>query len=418
MARESHSSDLHRMLNKIDPRLVGALAVICSALGTVAQAGEATPPTPQSEPAAQALSFPVSYTGEVLGNLSGGYKQGAVYDGLLNVGVKGDLEKLVGWQGGSFLVSGLYPHGASLTAQYVHDFNGVSNIDAYDSVRLYEVWVQQEFAEGRFSIRFGQLLADSEFFISNDAALFVNSAFGAIPLVSQNFDAPIFPVAAPGVRLAWKVSESFAVQAGLYDGTPGDPATDNTHGVDWRLNGSQGVLALAEAAYTYNPGKGGLGGVYKLGAFYHSNSEDDAFPENGSHADAGGYFIADQSLWRKPGTDGQGLSAFLRIGGAPADRSTVPFYFDTGFNFKGLIPGRAGDIAGIGLSYTKLSPDLRDDDGLPVETHHETILEATYKIQLKEWLTLQPDVQYIFNPGASEKADNAVVAGVRFNVSF
>ena len=96
----------------------------------------------------------------------------------------------------------------------------------------------------------------------------------------------------------------------------------------------------------------------------------------------------------------------------------MPFYFDTGFNYKGLIPGRAGDIAGIGLSYTKLSPDLRDEDGLPLETHHETILEATYKIQLKEWLTLQPDVQYIFNPGASEKADNALVAGVRFNVCF
>lgn len=406
------------MMNKMNPHLLGILIVFCSALLTVAQAGDAAAPVQKSEPESKALSFPISYTGEVLGNLSGGYKQGAVYDGVLNIGVQGDLEKLMGWRGGSFLVSGLYPHGASLTEKCVHDFNDVSSIDAYDSVRLYEVWIQQEFVDGKFSLRFGQLLADSEFFVSDNAALFLTGAFGAIPLVSQNFDAPVYPIPTPGVRLSWKVSEAFAVQAGLYNGAAGDPATENTHGVDWRLNGSEGVLALTEVAYTYKPGEGRLGGVYKLGAFYHSSSENDDFPENGSRAAAGGYFIADQALWRKPGTEDQGLSAFLRIGGAPADRSTVPFYFDTGFNFKGLIPGRAKDIAGIGLSYTKLSQDLRNDDGAPLETHHETILEATYKIQLKEWLTLQPDVQYIFNPGASAKADNALVAGVRFNVSF
>ena len=405
-----------RVMNKIAPYLLGSLLVFTSALPPVAHAGDAA--APEKDTSSKALSFPISYTGEVLGNLSGGYKQGAVYDGVLNIGVQGDLEKLFGWKGASFLVSGLDPHGASLTDKYVHDFNVVSNIDAYDSVRFYEAWLQQDFADGKYSLRLGQLLADNEFFIAPSAALFINSAFGAIPVVSHNCSAPVYPVALPGGRLLWKASESFTVQAGFYDGDAEDTGTENPHGLDWHLDGSRGVLALTEVAYTYNPGKDGLGGVYKLGAFYHTSSENEAFPENGSCASAGGYFIADQSLWRKPGGKDQGLSAFLRIGGAPSDRSTVPFYFDTGFNYKGLIPRRDADIAGIGFSYTQLSPDLRDEDGAPFETHHEAILEATYKVQLKDWLTLQPDVQYVFNPGADERADNALVAGIRFSVSF
>ena len=85
-----------------------------------------------------------------------------------------------------------------LTNKAVHDFNTLSNIDAYDSVRLYEAWLQQEFWDRKFSIRLGQILADAEFFVSDYGALFINSSFGAIPLVSQNLVPPIFPVAAPG----------------------------------------------------------------------------------------------------------------------------------------------------------------------------------------------------------------------------
>ena len=384
--------------------------------GALARGGDAPDSQPDKESAA--LRFPFSYTGEGLANLAGGYKRGAVYEGLVSLGAQGDLGRLAGWEGGSFLVSALYPHGPSLTDKYVHDFNRVSSIDAYDSVRLYEAWVQQEFAAGKLSLRVGQILADTEFFVSENAALFVNGAFGAIPLVSQNFPAPVFPVAAPGARLRWTVSDALSVQAAVFDGDAGNPARDNKHGVDWHLGGNDGVLALAEAAFTRKAGEGGLAGVYKLGAFYHRSGTDDFFPGLESLSSAGGYFIADQQLWRRPGTGDQGLSGFVRIGGAPSDRSVVPFYADAGFNFKGLVPGREKDIAGVGVSFTRISGSLHAEEGGPLAAHHETILEATYKIQATEWLTVQPDVQYLFNPGATLRQTNALVAGMRFALSF
>ena len=386
------------------------------ALTLTAQGGETAPAPPKS---AQALTFPVTYTGEGLANLTGGYKRGAIYEGLLSAGVQGDLDKLTGWKGASFLVSALYPHGPSLTDNYVHDLNRVSSIDAPDSLRLYEAWVQQEFADGKVSLRLGQILADTEFFVSDNGALFLNGAFGAIPLVSQNFSAPVYPVAAPGVRTRWIANDTLTFQAGIFNGGAGTNAPDNKHGLDGSLS-DDGMLALTEAAFKFHLGQAdaSLPGTCKLGAFFHSHQSNALLPGAPHCADAGGYFIVDQQLWSKPGAADEGLSGFLRIGGAPASRSIVPFYFDTGFNYKGLIPGRAKDIAGLGLSFTRLSGSLRDDEGNPTDTHHETILEATYKVVVKDWLSVQPDLQYIFNPGGAQKAPDAFVLGLRMNLSF
>ncbi|MBA3652527.1 MAG: carbohydrate porin [Chthoniobacterales bacterium] len=91
-----------------------------------------------------------------------------------------DFEKAGGLPGLTFTVSGLYAAGPGLTNEVVHDLNVLSNIDTFDSIRLYEAWLQQEFWDGKFSLRLGQILADAEFFVSDYGALFINSSFGAI----------------------------------------------------------------------------------------------------------------------------------------------------------------------------------------------------------------------------------------------
>lgn len=403
----------------MNPFLCTSIVVLAAAFAPLAMGGDATPaPDAKDGEPSKALSFPISYTGEGFANLSGGYKQGAVYDGLLSAGVQGDLEKLIDWKGGSFLVSGIYPHGPSISEKYVHDLNGVSSIDAYDSVRLYEAWVQQELADGKVSIRLGQILADTEFFVSDNAGLYLNGAFGDLPVITKSINAPVYPTAAPGIRVRWTATDAFSLQAGIFDGDAGDPATENRHGLDWNLN--EGALAITEVAYKVNGEKEskGLRGVYKLGVFFHSSEPNESFAGAPSRSNAGGYFVADQQLWRKPGTDDEGLSGFLRIGAAPDDRSAVPLYLDAGFNYQGLFPGRAKDIAGVAVSYTKLSENVVDDDGNPATTHHETVLEATYKVTINDSFSVQPDFQYVFNPGGTQSAPNAVVVGLRCVITF
>jgi carbohydrate-selective porin OprB len=46
------------------------------------------------------------------------------------------------------------------------------------------------------------------------------------------------------------------------------------------------------------------------------------------------------------------------------------------------------------------------------------VIELTYLANICPNFSLQPDIQYIINPGGFGKASNALVAGVRFNLTF
>ena len=48
----------------------------------------------------------------------------------------------------------------------------------------------------------------------------------------------------------------------------------------------------------------------------------------------------------------------------------------------------------------------------------QTVLEATYQIQLTHWWNLQPDFQYIVTPGGEQGAHNATVLGLRTTINF
>ena len=398
-----------------------------TATGTTA----GTQPTwnPYTQMTNAGVTFPVIYTGEVLGNPTGGRRQGAVYDGVLDAGVMIDLGKLANWQGATLKVDGLYPHGSSLTRNDVRDFNVLSNIDTLHNPRLYEAWLEQDLDGGKFSIRAGQTPIDTEFFISSNGALFMNSAFGVIPSISQNVNVAVYPVAAPGVRLRATPNDSWSVQAGVFDGNIGDLKSTDRNGLRFNLNGSDGAFAICEIAYTLNPpqpaqpdGKQPAGrplsGTYKLGGFYDSSSFTDQASGETEDGDYGAYFIVDQELWHVPGAPDQGLRGFFRISGAPRDRNTVDFYCDGGFNYAGLIPGRGQDLLGLGVSYSSLSDDLRDAQGAPYPNHYETIVELTYEAVATSWLSVQPDLQYIFNPGALGTQHDALVLGLRFTMTF
>ena len=46
------------------------------------------------------------------------------------------------------------------------------------------------------------------------------------------------------------------------------------------------------------------------------------------------------------------------------------------------------------------------------------VLEATYRIALAPWWTVQPDVEYIINPGGVGGRGDALVGTVRLQVDF
>jgi porin len=145
------------------------------------------------------------------------------------------------------------------------------------------------------------------------------------------------------------------------------------------------------------------------------------------------YGVADQMIWRDPhDADGdRSISAFVRAMGSPLeDRNLIDFSLNAGFTFHEPFMHRDDDNCGIAMGFTKVGNHAsgldQDTGGLPVRST-ETFIEATYQYQLTPWCQIQPDFQYIFNPGGGlanpnsptgDRIKDELVLGLRMNVLF
>lgn len=395
------------------------------------------------------------YTWDVLGNTRGGLKRSTVYSGLLNFGVELDLEKLLGWTGARFVNSWNWLSGRDASEDLVGNFLTASNIAGFNTLRVFDLWLEQKLGGELVSFKLGQFSADSEFLISDTAGLFLNGTFGWPGFAFLNLPegGPAYPMSAPAIRLALQPAEWFTFQSAVFQGNVF--AQDvNRHGFRYRLSADNGATWMMETQLRWQaiPSIGELPGSFKTGLWLQSGKGANPFASDDRTFNTGVYFILDQQIFTessaplpspapsaknpKPTSKNpaqpaasadssadeplQGLAAFARFGVAPRERNFTPFYFDTGLVYTGLLPLRDQDQLGIALAYAQLSPrakaTLRDEGISP--RAHELVLEATYRIQLNPWLALQPNLQAIFHPGADASLRDALLIGFRGQVSF
>jgi porin len=376
------------------------------------------------------VTFNLSYTSDFLDNAAGGIKTGAAGIGSFQPKADFDLEKLLGWEGDRVHVHGLFTYGPLFSESYLGNILAASNLEAGSTARLYALWYEHNASEDRWSIRAGLMLADSQFLQSETASTFINNGISWPAFLAANLPAsgPAYPLPAPGIRVRVKPGDDIELQAALFSGDPSggngsnQPAPLPT-GTVVSFNG--GVFVIAEASYLPNQGKDASGpsGIYRIGAWFHTSSHiaDQRYDGTGMSlaspqstgipfqhtGDCGVYGVIDQTLYRVPGTDDQGLSAFLRAGGAPDDRNLISFYADGGLLYKGLLQDRPDDKIGVAFAYALVGANASGLDAdrrafgdflFPVRSS-EAMIELTYQAKLKPWWTLQPDLQYIIRPG-------------------
>ena len=284
--------------------------------------------------------------------------------------------------------------------------------------------------------------------------------------MSANMPVPIYAITSPGIRFKLQPTESLYIQAALYDGNPapgflGDPSAGaapsseaNRHGTDWSLRSSEGSLWIVEVGYVVNaPGEEkaagphahahnaeshershgtgekhtccgserGLFGSYKLGYAHHTDAFlDYAALSRGAlrnkRSNSALYAVVDQELFREARTEAQGLGFFARAMCVPKSQNTVAYAVEAGLVYKGLFPGRDEDTIGLGFAHLHISDDFARATDPRLD--HEQILELTYSAQLTPWLSIQPDVQYIIHPGASNALSDEWAVGLRASVAF
>ena len=125
------------------------------------------------------FNLTLNYTSETMANVTGGLKRGTTIGGMGNIVLDyATQESNGGHSRFSLRASGMLLHGESPSGKYIGDELTASNIDGYDSIRLYELWLQFSFWNDYGTLRFGSLLADAEFTFTDLGGLFFNSAFG------------------------------------------------------------------------------------------------------------------------------------------------------------------------------------------------------------------------------------------------
>ena len=399
---------------------------------------------------------------ETFGNLTGGVRQGFEVNGVTTAQVQWDPKPLFGLEGAIFDVSGFHIWGGDVSASNLLNLQTVSGLEANASIRLWELWWQQNFGP-RFDVKIGEQSLDNEFMMSQNAGYFLNSVMGwpILPAANLPGGGPAYPVAGLGVRARARLTDQITVLAGVFNGSPiplNSPNTplSNPHGVSFPLN--TGVLAIAELQFTTPApdasGKqsdtGPFPGAYKIGAWWNSGNFDSqqtdaggvplASPQsNGIPAKTQGdfavYAVADQVIWRA-GDPSRFVSAFVRPTFTTLqDRNEIAFSVNGGLTLHDPLPGRDGDVFGVGFGVAKVTSGVTgydrqmqifQPDVFTPTRGAETFLEATYQAQILPSWQIQPDVQYVVNPGAglanpeqpTQRLKNEWVIGLRTTLTF
>ena len=395
--------------------------VAVASIGTLATSGAASADSASDE---GALRLGFEYAGEMWRAVDGGLATGSSYLDKLDLTLELDAERVLGLPFTVF-AHGVYNNGHSISA-LVGDAQGVSGIESVEALRLLEFWTEWRFGgESRHTMRYGLYDVNTEFDVVPSAGLLLGSSHGMGREFSQSGEhgPSTFPVTSLALRYRWQVNDAWSVQAAALDGVPGDPEHPERSTI--RLAKAEGALLIGEIARESSRLSKLALGVWQYTAEFDDLTAVDA---NGDpvrrRTNRGVYALADAALIEAQGGAGSGadprLSAFVRVGAANGDLNRFDQYIGAGIVLRGLLGAEAEDELGLAVSRARNGAAYRHVNAQLGEStdRTETNIELTWRARVNRWLTLQPDVQYVINPGTNPAVRNAWVVGLRFNIEM
>lgn len=397
-----------KMIGQVLITLVAALwvsgAFAAEVSDTSAPAGQVitTPGAVETTEPPKAFTYQFDYKGDALAPVSGGRDKGLNYLG--NFDVNSDFHLTA--QTHAYFEF-LFAQGPSLSNR-VGDIQYSSNIEAPAGSRIYQAYVEQSFAQDRIAILAGIQDLGSEFYQTDSSGLFLNSSFWVGPELSRSgVNGPsVYPYPGLAARIKVIPLENWTVRAAVYEG---DPQRRN-------FTPNQGTLGVSEISHAHQ--FGGQAGKIAVGAWQYSQAFDDlsetspqGTPFQGKSR--GAYFLFDQKLYSRVQGEKAGISYFLRTGIANGEVNAVDQSLETGLSSVGLFSSRIDDQVGLAVAIARASE-------YAIGARTETAIELTYRAQLKTWLSIQPDFQYIISPAGDPGSltPNTFVAGARTELTL
>lgn len=447
-----------RLINK--PRLIGQLSMLgaLSLAGSVHAAGAFTEESPwmtgdwggaRTELLEKGYDFSLEYVGEVGSNLNGGYNDDttARYSDQFALGVKMDLEKILGWNDAEFKLAITERSGRNISNDRIGDPRAGTLSSSQEvwgrgqTWRLTQMWYKQGYFDNKLNVKIGRFGPGEEF--NSFPCDFQNLAFCGSQV--GNWVGNIWynwPVSQWALRIKYNITPEVYAQVGVFEQNPSYLETGN--GFKLSGSGTKGMILPVELVWT--PKLNDLPGEYRLGYYYSTAKAYDVYEDGNGQAAAvsgasykshsskhGAWIVAQQQLTSHNGSAARGLSIFANATVHDKDTNFVDNYQQIGLTYMGPFDARPKDDIGVGIARIHVNDDVRknrrlvndlnnvdDYDNptyLPIQDT-EYNAEIYYGFHVTNWLTVRPNVQYIKHPGGVNQVDDALVAGLKIQSKF
>ncbi|MBD8613076.1 carbohydrate porin [Pseudomonas putida] len=447
-----------RLINT--PRLIGRWSMLgaLSLAGSVHAAGAFTEESPwmtgdwggaRTELLEKGYDFSLEYVGEVGSNLDGGYNDDttARYSDQFALGVKMDLEKILGWKDAEFKLAITERSGRNISNDRIGDPRAGTLSSSQEvwgrgqTWRLTQMWYKQGYFDDKLNVKIGRFGPGEDF--NSFPCDFQNLAFCGSQV--GNWVGNIWynwPVSQWALRIKYNITPEVYAQVGVFEQNPSYLETGN--GFKLSGSGTKGMILPVELVWT--PKLNDLPGEYRLGYYYSTAKADDVYEDGNGQAAAisgasykshsskhGAWIVAQQQLTSHNGSAARGLSIFANATVHDKDTNFVDNYQQIGLTYMGPFDARPKDDIGVGIARIHVNDDVRknrrlvndlnnvaDYDNpsyLPIQDT-EYNAEIYYGFHVTNWLTVRPNVQYIKHPGGVNQVDDALVAGLKIQSKF
>lgn len=315
-------------------------------------------------------------TSQIVGGVQAAPANGLAQQLLLDATL--DLEKAVGWRGGSTWVQGLQVNarrGAALPSGSVQGSNSVVPPSPLNRTELYSLVLRQDLWDRQLKILVGKQAASIEFanvtrpdFTRNpNYAVPALSALPFTPLYAMPTllgRIPGYPDSALGASLSWQpkaLDRKGYLNVGVFDGRGG--VGDGSIRTGTAVPSLSGPLfSVAEVGCGWSLGKSNRPGSASFGAWFQggessrcsrASQEPACLRENGAHGIYG--TLAQRLLNFRQGRGPAGLVGFVSAGWTPSITNLMTHSLTAGLTAFAPLAGRDRDSFGLGLSWARVN---------------------------------------------------------------
>jgi len=409
--------------------------------------------------ATHGLDISASYTANLAGNPVGGRSSGFTYCDNFTIDLEFQSKPLFGYDGGTLSVIGLDRNGNNLSAQHIGNQFTVQQVYGGTGFIFYGLAYNQRFNDDKISFKFGRMTAGDDFASSPLYWLYMNNGIDGNPQsLPVNGSFSTYPWGVWGARLRALVTSNTEAMLGIYQVTP-QVSKSYMHGFNWNMNPGDGVMMIGQYGWApefFKPaapapstsaksddGKSvvatngadgktfatpsseaiphGLPGHYWMGGYYSTWTYPQFGSTQGQNGAYGLYWHFDQMLYRMSPFKDTGLTAWSAFVLCPQQNTAkVPFQYNGGLVYTGMIPARPRDISIFGVAYGNFSSNYAQANQTAAGGYatYELAYEFGYRINLTKFAYVQPDAQWIINPGGTGTIPNALVLGAQIGVTF